>query len=185
MSHRSVWESVATRVSLHNLTVVREENVTRECLGLMRQQAEMYNTWETVGKEVNYDMFLDDFLVNPEPEIQAVAQAIGICENARKDPALLRFFRAMASALQDEPFRSERRLMLPSGRLSVTITQMHPPTSRAVKEALKAQVQDFLSTNPACSAWAKHNASITWNPYWNKFSKFHRFRVEMLQMTAA
>lgn len=155
MSRRHVAASVAARLiridGIFNKSEAHiAKAIARECTLLMDQQAAAYKVWEQSGKQVAYDVLLEDFDNDPLQEIAGIARALGICPKAQANVPLQKFIMFMADKLVTDPSQSG------------TITQMHPPTTEDNKP-YRPLIQRLLEQAPSCNRWALGAAAHTAN----------------------
>jgi len=164
MSRRAVVDTVITRFDVNKLgknDALLNKHVNPDdinlpdietcCIESMNQQGEMYQSWEKTGKKVAYDVLLEDWLQNPEREIKGIAEALGVCQEARDNKEFLKFFLLVANTLRDHP------------GLGTKLTQMTGFQNRSGKELVRPKVTELLMQVPRCKEWADHGARIESN----------------------
>lgn len=172
-SRRSIQETLITRLDLHpKILDILEENETTlnervrvECKRLMGLQRQVYGVWEakSKNKKIAYDVLLKQYDQSPSREIQKIAEAIGICKEARENKHLQDFIMEMGKFLLAHPGNDPK------------ITQMHMPSKKSRKEQLRHLVINAVKKDAICQKWARDNAEYRSNDLYLKKAKFDLF----------
>lgn len=132
---------------------IESKETVRQCHDLMKMQAEIYSARQQSGKTVAYDMSMDAMDKDPAAEVRAIGQAMGICDEATSNAALLKFIVAMGKELKTHPDKQ------------MHLTQMHDVHTDSQREAKCGKLREWMEADEKCKEWMEAGAAHTANSF--------------------
>lgn len=178
MSRRDPWESVCSRrlmdlwcrlrqkgrkkqASQEEKAEYKEEclrNHTMEalesqyqCKDLMLMQANIYLGRRQQGKAIAYDVLLSDYQTSAAAQVRNIGKAMGVCQEATEDPALVELIVAMGTYLHDSPAQD------------MGITQMHDVHTDTQRQEKCSKLREWMRQDDECREWMDSDASAESN----------------------
>lgn len=178
MSRRDPWESVCSRrladlwcrirqkgrktqASLEEKAEYQKEclrndtvqawEAQNQCKDLMLMQANIYHERRIKGGTIAYDVLLSDYQHAAALQVRTVAEAMGICPEAYRDPALVEFVVSAGTFLHDKPGQD------------MGITQMHDVHTDAQRNAKCSKLREWMRQDSDCREWMDGDASADAN----------------------
>merc|ERR1712151_918895 len=112
----------------------------------------MGNRRQGVGNDIAYDMLLSDFQRDPAEEVRRIGRAIGICETAVQNVALVQFLLMMGETLYKHI------------DIDKWLTLMHDVHSDSKRHDSGCdKLAEWALSDPECAEWVKANASASAN----------------------
>lgn len=163
-SRRSVVDMLSTRADMvvkGNDTVMKNQTavldiVRKECKLGMTIQESLYTSRLEEGLTVDYDVLLSHYERDPSRQIMNIAKALGVCDEARGNHALIDFIAEAG------------RNLFVNSQVDNGITQMHRPMEPKQKETWRPIIRDLLKKDPNCSKWASDDAALKSNVLYKK-----------------
>merc|ERR1712176_843989 len=136
---------------------LESKETVRQCKTIMEMQAEIYYEREAAGHDIAHDVLMESYTKAPRKEVRAIAKAMGICDAAVEDEALVEFVVQMGKELKSHPDRD------------MGITQMHDVHTKEQREKKCSNLEAWMREDDDCRAWMDANASHTANAVLRKF----------------
>jgi len=141
----------------------------KQCKALMKMQADIYFEREVMGKTIAFDMLTEDYENDPHGNVQNIAKAMGICDEAASDSALVAFIVAMGVELKKHPDHD------------MGITQMHDVHTEEQRQAKCSNLNAWMSEDEDCKAWMDGHALAESNSELQRLRKDPIARKEMIK----
>merc|ERR1711860_219710 len=117
----------------------------------MLMQANIYLGRRQQGKSIAYDVLLSDYQTSAAVQVREIGKAMGICQEAYEDPALVEFVVSIGTFLHDKPSQD------------MGITQMHDVHTEKEREAKCSKLRAFMREDDVCREWMDGDASADSN----------------------
>merc|ERR1712039_504006 len=122
-----------------------------QCKDLMVQQAGIYLARRQQGKDVALDVLMSDYQKSAATQVSNIAKAMGICQEAYEDPAVVEFVLATGTSMHDGKGAEQG------------ITQMHGVHSDKERQASCSHLQEWMRGDEECREWIDGDASAESN----------------------
>lgn len=146
-------DRVAWRAACLKGGIVGQGETVRQCHRLMQMQAGIYNERLAAKKTIAYDVLLSDYNRSPSEQIANIGSAMGICQAAIRNAALLKFVMQMAKLLHDKPDKD------------IGITRMHDTHKQEQRQKHCSSLLEHMRSDRRCSAWQDASGSVEANPF--------------------